>query len=127
MKPLPSNLDHAFPTSKVIERASQGWDKVINFKRNHSVNLLLFGSQGFSFSNMDYGFVKQLIWLLSRRYPERLGKCLIVNAPFIFTGCWTLIRLWLVSILCQIYIVLTLCGFNNKICKIHSTLQVLML
>lgn len=50
---------------------------------------------GFSLSNMDYGFVKQLIWLLSRRYPERLGKCLIVNSPFIFTGCWALIRLWL--------------------------------
>lgn len=47
---------------------------------------------------MDYGFVKQLIWLLSRRYPERLGKCLIVNSPFIFTGCWALIRLWLVSL-----------------------------
>jgi len=47
---------------------------------------------------MDYGFVKQLIWLLSRRYPERLGKCLIVNAPFLFTGCWALIRLWFVSI-----------------------------
>ncbi|KAK2550878.1 Phosphatidylinositol transfer protein CSR1 [Acropora cervicornis] len=39
--------------------------------------------------------LKQLIWLLSRRYPERLGKCLIVNSPFFFTGCWALIRLWL--------------------------------
>lgn len=56
---------------------------------------ITFDLKGFTFSNMDYGFVKQLIWLLSRRYPERLGKCLIVNSPFIFTGCWALIRLWL--------------------------------
>lgn len=56
---------------------------------------ITFDLKGFSFNNMDYGFVKQLIWLLSRRYPERLGKCLIVNAPFIFSGCWALIRLWL--------------------------------
>lgn len=56
---------------------------------------ITFDLKGFSFNNMDYGFVKQLIWLLSRRYPERLGKCLIVNSPFIFTGCWALIRLWL--------------------------------
>lgn len=56
---------------------------------------ITFDLKGFSLSNMDYGFVKQLIWLLSRRYPERLGKCLIVNSPFIFTGCWALIRLWL--------------------------------
>ena len=57
--------------------------------------------QGFSLNNMDYGFVTQLIWLLSRRYPERLGKCLIINSPFIFTGCWALIRLWLVQSLSQ--------------------------
>lgn len=56
---------------------------------------ITFDLKGFSFNNMDYGFVKQLIWLLSRRYPERLGKCLIVNSPFFFTGCWALIRLWL--------------------------------
>jgi len=56
---------------------------------------ITFDLKGFSLNNMDYGFVKQLIWLLSRRYPERLGKCLIINSPFIFTGCWAFIRLWL--------------------------------
>ncbi|XP_028397897.1 CRAL-TRIO domain-containing protein C589.09, mitochondrial-like [Dendronephthya gigantea] len=55
----------------------------------------LFDLKEFSLNNMDYGFVKQLIWLLSRRYPERLGKCLILNAPFIFSGCWLVIKLWL--------------------------------
>ena len=48
---------------------------------------------------MDYGFVKQLIWLLTKRYPERLGKCLIVNAPYIFMGCWLVIKLWWVYII----------------------------
>ncbi|XP_048589784.1 CRAL-TRIO domain-containing protein C589.09, mitochondrial [Nematostella vectensis] len=56
---------------------------------------IAFDMKGFSFSNMDYGFVKQLIWLLSRRYPERLGVCLLINAPLIFSGCWSLIRLWI--------------------------------
>lgn len=53
--------------------------------------------KGFSFYNMDYGFVKQLIWLLTRRFPERLGRCLLLNAPLIFSGCWSIIRLWLVT------------------------------
>ncbi|CAB4003615.1 Hypothetical predicted protein [Paramuricea clavata] len=56
---------------------------------------ILFDLKGFSLSNMDYGFVKQLIWLLSRRYPERLGKCLILNSPFVFSGCWLVIKFWL--------------------------------
>lgn len=56
---------------------------------------IIFDLKEFGLNNMDYAFVKQLIWLLTRRYPERLGKCLIVNAPFIFSGCWLAIKLWL--------------------------------
>ena len=57
---------------------------------------ILFDLKEFGLNNMDYGFVKQLIWLLSRRYPERLGKCLILNSPFVFSGCWLVIKLWYV-------------------------------
>ncbi|KAL1473711.1 hypothetical protein MTO96_021824 [Rhipicephalus appendiculatus] len=28
-------------------------------------------------------------------YPERLGICLILNSPTIFSGCWSVIRGWL--------------------------------
>lgn len=55
---------------------------------------IIFDLNDFSTSNMDYQFVKNLIWLLSRHYPERLGICLIINAPVLFYGCWTVIKPW---------------------------------
>lgn len=57
--------------------------------------LLVFDLKGFSMGCMDYQFVKNLIWLLSRNYPERLGACLIINSSLIFSGCWSVIRPWL--------------------------------
>ncbi|XP_012942771.1 CRAL-TRIO domain-containing protein C3H8.02 [Aplysia californica] len=56
---------------------------------------IVFDLKNFCMANMDYQFVKKLIWLLGRYYPERLGICLIVNAPVMFSGCWTIIRPWL--------------------------------
>jgi len=53
---------------------------------------------------MDYQFVKNLIWLLSHYYPERLGVCLIINAPTVFYGCWAVIKPWsaaLVAVTCE--------------------------
>ncbi|XP_025087454.1 CRAL-TRIO domain-containing protein C3H8.02-like [Pomacea canaliculata] len=57
--------------------------------------LLIFDMKGFTMACMDYQFVKNLIWILSRNYPERLGACLIINSPLIFSGCWTVVRPWL--------------------------------
>jgi hypothetical protein len=45
--------------------------------------------------NMDYSLVKFLITILQENYPECLGVCLVVNAPWIFNACWTLIKKWL--------------------------------
>ncbi|CAH1267205.1 PTPN9 [Branchiostoma lanceolatum] len=56
---------------------------------------VLFDMKDFSLRNMDYQFVKTLIMLLQRYFPERLGVCLIVNAPTLFSGCWLIIRPWL--------------------------------
>lgn len=56
---------------------------------------VIFDMQGFSKQCMDYTFVKTLIWLLSHRYPERLGVCLLINSPMVFQGCWTVIKPWL--------------------------------
>ncbi|XP_064608617.1 uncharacterized protein LOC135472845 [Liolophura sinensis] len=56
---------------------------------------IVFDMKGFSLSCMDYQFVKNLIWLLSKHYPERLGVCLIINSPMMFSGCWAAIRPWL--------------------------------
>ena len=56
---------------------------------------VVFDLKDFSMSNMDYQVVKQLINLLNRYYPERLGVCIILNYPTIFSGCWAAIRPWL--------------------------------
>ena len=45
--------------------------------------------------NMDYSLVKFLIASLQENYPEYLGTCLVVNAPWIFNACWALIKKWL--------------------------------
>jgi len=62
---------------------------------------IVFDLQDFSTANMDYQFVKNLIWLLSHYYPERLGVCLIINAPTVFYGCWAVIKPW--SVVAQLH------------------------
>lgn len=56
---------------------------------------IIFDLKDFGLQCMDYQLVKNLIWLLSKHYPERLGICLIMNSPTIFAGCWSIIRGWL--------------------------------
>lgn len=56
---------------------------------------IVFDLDGFSTSCMDYQLVKNLIWLLSKHYPERLGACLVINAPTFFSTIWPVIRAWL--------------------------------
>jgi hypothetical protein len=56
---------------------------------------IVFDLKNFSLTCMDYPLIKNIIWLLSRHYPERLGVCLIYNAPTVFSGCWAIIRGWL--------------------------------
>ncbi|KAH7968096.1 hypothetical protein HPB52_005581 [Rhipicephalus sanguineus] len=49
---------------------------------------IIFDLKDFGLNSMDYPLIKNLIWLLSKHYPERLGICLILNSPTIFSGCW---------------------------------------
>ncbi|CAG7721101.1 unnamed protein product [Allacma fusca] len=56
---------------------------------------IIFDLTDFGLHSWDHSLVKNLIWLLSRHYPERLGVCLIYNSPGIFQGCWTVIKGWL--------------------------------
>lgn len=56
---------------------------------------LLFDLKGFTLSCMDYTMVKVLFDIMTDHYPERLGVCLVLNAPFIFSACWAIIRAWL--------------------------------
>jgi hypothetical protein len=50
---------------------------------------------GFSLKNMDYQHLQFLINLLQNYYPESFSLGLIINAPWIFNGCWYIIKPWL--------------------------------
>ncbi|KAI4463442.1 phosphatidylinositol transfer protein csr1-related [Holotrichia oblita] len=56
---------------------------------------IVFDLRDFGLNCMDYQVLKNMIWLLSKHYPERLGVCLIINAPTLFAGCWSIIKGWL--------------------------------
>lgn len=53
---------------------------------------IVFDMADFKATCMDMPLIKNIIWLLTQHYPERLGICLILNAPYIFSGFWILIR-----------------------------------
>ncbi|ORX60204.1 hypothetical protein BCR36DRAFT_579647 [Piromyces finnis] len=53
---------------------------------------IVFDLTDFSMNNMDYPYVKFVLHCLQNYYPECLGVCLIVNAPWIFMGCWKIIK-----------------------------------
>lgn len=55
---------------------------------------IVFDLKEFGLNCMDYQVLKNLIWLLSKHYPERLGVCLVINAPTLFSGCWAIIKGW---------------------------------
>ncbi|CAL4127104.1 unnamed protein product [Meganyctiphanes norvegica] len=56
---------------------------------------ILFDMKGFSLAIMDFPLVKTLFDILQTYYPERMGSCLILNSPFIFRACWSIIKPWL--------------------------------
>ncbi|KAI9208295.1 CRAL-TRIO domain-containing protein [Polychytrium aggregatum] len=56
---------------------------------------LVFDMTDFGLRNMDYKLAKFMTSCLEAYYPESLGVALIVNAPWIFNGCWTIIQPWL--------------------------------
>ena len=53
---------------------------------------IVFDLNGFSMQNMDYRFIQDGLHILKNYYPERLGVALVVNYPWIFYGCWKIIK-----------------------------------
>ncbi|XP_057296078.1 uncharacterized protein LOC130625015 [Hydractinia symbiolongicarpus] len=51
--------------------------------------------KGFSMRNMDYQCIKKIVWFMKNCYPERLGVCLVINYPWLFYGCYEIIKHWL--------------------------------
>jgi len=53
---------------------------------------------GFSISMMNkqvYSLVQKASKISQDYYPEQLGQLMICNAPMLFTGVWTVIKVWL--------------------------------
>ncbi|CAF1014682.1 unnamed protein product [Adineta ricciae] len=61
----------------------------------HESVTVIFDMTGFGLKNMDYSHLKFLINLLENYYPESFALGLIINAPWIFNGCWYIIKPWL--------------------------------
>jgi len=56
---------------------------------------IVFDLKDFGLQCMDSQFIKNLIWLLSRHFPERMGICIVYQAPIIFSSLWPVIKGWL--------------------------------
>lgn len=57
--------------------------------------MICFDLSGFSLSCMDYDVLKLLVNILQYNYPDTLHLALVINAPFLFSACWAVIRPWL--------------------------------
>jgi len=62
---------------------------------------IAFDLGGFSLQCMDYEAVKQLIQILQSHYPDTLESCYVIDAPFIFSACWAIIKLWIDPVTAQ--------------------------
>jgi len=56
---------------------------------------LIFDMQGFLMANMDFPLVKFLAETLQNHYPEVLHNVCVIDAPWIFQTCWSIIKGWL--------------------------------
>jgi hypothetical protein len=56
---------------------------------------VIYDMTDFGLKNMDYQHLKFLINLLQNYYPESFALGLVINAPWIFNGCWYIIKPWL--------------------------------
>jgi len=56
---------------------------------------LIFDMTDFGLRNMDYAITKLLLECFQKYYPESLAHALILNSPWIFWGCWKMIKPWI--------------------------------
>ncbi|KAK7067349.1 hypothetical protein SK128_010313 [Halocaridina rubra] len=55
----------------------------------------LYDLKGFTLASLDYPLLRVLYSTLIDHYPERLGVCLVLNAPAFFPPIWAILRTWL--------------------------------
>jgi len=56
---------------------------------------LVFDMSGFGMANMDFPMVKYLAETLQTHYPDVLAHTYVVDAPWFFSKCWSMIKGWL--------------------------------
>ncbi|CAL4127102.1 unnamed protein product [Meganyctiphanes norvegica] len=56
---------------------------------------ILWDMKGFSLAVMDFALVRKLFDIMQNYYPGIMGITLVLNSPFIFQACWTIIKPWL--------------------------------
>jgi len=56
---------------------------------------VVFDLGGFALRNMDYQFTKFMIHMLQNYYPDTLGVAYILNSPWLFSGCWAVLKRWI--------------------------------
>mmetsp|Transcript_41436 Transcript_41436/g.82984 ORF Transcript_41436/g.82984 Transcript_41436/m.82984 type:complete len:285 (-) Transcript_41436:172-1026(-) len=49
----------------------------------------------FQFTPSNMAFANAVSQLTTAHYPERMGKVLIINAPYVFGACWQVAKGWL--------------------------------
>merc|ERR1712137_288245 len=65
------------------------------FKEGVYRSYIVFDLGGFSLRNMDYQFMKFMIHMLQNYYPDTLGVALVLNSPWLFSGCWAILKRWI--------------------------------
>jgi len=55
----------------------------------------IFNLEGFTNKNIDLSHTFNMINVFQNYYPERLGICFIINAPWFFGTIWKIIKPWL--------------------------------
>eukprot|EP00842_Homolaphlyctis_polyrhiza_P005234 jgi/Hompol1/5711/HPOL_002418-RA len=56
---------------------------------------MIFDMDDFALLNNDMAVVQFLVTTFQNFYPERLGMALVVGAPWLFSGVWEVVKLWL--------------------------------
>jgi len=55
----------------------------------------VFDLRDIGYKNVDMKAVKRMLFLLTRMYPERLGRCYLLDAPTLFSVSWSAISMML--------------------------------
>jgi len=55
----------------------------------------IFNLEGFSNKNIDFNHTFNMINVFQNYYPERLGICFVINAPWFFGTIWKIVKPWL--------------------------------